>query len=75
MGKDSKSCKQPSHQLLKCQAKNRVEDIQSMLNEPQVARKESRTGDVATLEEQVNQILNEWKAELNEPTPASSLLV
>ncbi|CAO2813105.1 unnamed protein product [Amaranthus hypochondriacus] len=74
MGKDSKSCKQPSHQLLKCQAKNRVEDIQSMLNELQVARKESRTGDAATLEEQVNQILNEWKAELNEPTPASSLL-
>lgn len=74
MGKDSKNCKQPSHQLLKDQAKNRVEDLQSIINELQVARKESRAGDVATLEEQVNQILREWKAELDEPTPASSLL-
>ncbi|GMG98553.1 hypothetical protein Nepgr_000393 [Nepenthes gracilis] len=38
------------------------------------ARKENRIHDVAVLEEQVNQILCEWKAELNEPTPASSLL-
>ncbi|KAL2937928.1 Transcription factor VOZ1 [Bienertia sinuspersici] len=75
MGKDSKNCKQPSHQHLKDQAKNRVEDLQSMINGLQVARKESRAIDVATLEEQVNQILREWKAELDEPTPASSLLI
>lgn len=74
MGKDSKNCKQPSHKLLKDQAKNRVEDLQSMLNELHQARKDSRAVDVATLEEQLNQILREWKAELDEPTPASSLL-
>lgn len=74
MGQGSKNCKLPSHQLLKDKAKNRVEDLQLMLNELQLARKESRGGDVATLEEQVNQILREWKAELDEPTPASSLL-
>lgn len=46
-----------------------------MLNELHLARKDSRAVDVATLEEQLNQILREWKAELDEPTPASSLLV
>lgn len=74
MGQGSKNCKLPSHQLLKDKAKNRVEDLQFMLNSLQLARKESRARDVATLEEQVNQILRDWKAELDEPTPASSLL-
>lgn len=39
----------------------------------QFARKESRSVDVALLEEQAHQMLREWKAELNEPSPASSL--
>jgi len=75
MGQGSKNCKVPSHQLLKDRAKNRVEDLQLMLKELQLAREECRVGDVATLEEQVNQILQDWKAELDQPTPASSLLV
>ena len=39
----------------------------------QFARKESRTLDAALLEEQVQQMLREWKAKLNKPSPASSL--
>ena len=35
--------------------------------------KESRTVDAAVLKKQVHQMLHEWKAELNEPSPASSL--
>lgn len=73
MGKDSKNCKQPSHRLLKDQAKNRIEGLQSVFNELQGAMKESRAGDVATLEEQVKQMLCEWKADLSEPTPTSSV--
>ncbi|PIN06039.1 hypothetical protein CDL12_21409 [Handroanthus impetiginosus] len=71
MGKDSK--KSASHQLFKDRAKNRVDDLQGMFSDLQSARKESRTVDVAVLEEQVHQMLREWKAELNEPSPASSL--
>ncbi|KAI3498729.1 hypothetical protein L1887_34509 [Cichorium endivia] len=44
-----------------------------MFTDLQSARKESRSIDVAVLEEQVNQMLKEWKNELNEPSPASSL--
>ncbi|KAI3466709.1 hypothetical protein Pfo_023372 [Paulownia fortunei] len=75
MGKGSKSgaCKSASHQLFKDRAKNRVDDLQGMFGDLQSARKESRTIDVAVLEEQVHQMLREWKAELNEPSPASSL--
>ncbi|CAA0823634.1 Transcription factor VOZ1 [Striga hermonthica] len=75
MGKDSKSgaCKSASHQIFKDRAKNRVDDLQGMFSDLQSARKESRTIDVAVLEEQVHQMLREWKAELNEPSPASSL--
>lgn len=77
MGKGSKSgaCKSASHQLFKDRAKNRVDDLQGMFSDLQSARKESRTIDVAVLEEQVHQMLREWKAELNEPSPASSLQV
>ncbi|XP_034701806.1 transcription factor VOZ1-like isoform X1 [Vitis riparia] len=75
MRKGSKSnCKSASHQLFKDKAKNRVDDLQGMFTNLQFARKESRTSDVAVLEEQVHQMLREWKAELNEPSPASSLL-
>ncbi|KAH7544906.1 transcription factor VOZ1 [Ziziphus jujuba] len=74
MGKGSKSnCKSASHKLFKDKAKNRVDDLQSMFMDLQFARKESRTSDAAVLEEQVHQMLREWKAELNDPSPASSL--
>lgn len=74
MGKGSKSnCRSVSHKLFKDKAKNRVDDLQGMFMDLQFARKESRTVDVAVLEEQVHQMLREWKSELNEPSPASSL--
>lgn len=41
----------------------------------QSARKESRSVDVVVLEEQVHQMLREWKAELDAQSPASSLQV
>lgn len=72
MGKGTKS-KSGSHQIFKDRAKNRVEDLHGMFTDLQSARKESRSIDVAVLEEQVNQMLKEWKNELNEPSPASSL--
>ena len=76
MRKGSKTvCKSASHQRFKDKAKNRVDDLQGMFNDLQFARKESRSGDVAILEEQVNQMLREWKSELNEASPASSLIV
>lgn len=75
MSKDSKGkCESPSHKLLKEKSKTRVEYLQAIFTNLQSARKESRTDDIATLEE-VNKMLQEWKAELNEPSPASSLLV
>ncbi|KAH0751607.1 hypothetical protein KY285_004755 [Solanum tuberosum] len=67
------ACKSASHQLFKDRAKNRVDDLQGALTNLQSARKESRTYDVGLLEEQVHQMLREWKSELNEPSPASSL--
>ncbi|KAG1346805.1 Transcription factor VOZ1 [Cocos nucifera] len=75
MRKRSKTvCRSASHQLFKDKAKNRVDDLQGMFSDLQSARKESRTADVAVLEEQVHQMLREWKAELNEPSPATSFL-
>ncbi|KAE8670165.1 Transcription factor VOZ1 [Hibiscus syriacus] len=74
MGKGSKiNCKSASHKLFKDRAKNRVDDLQGIFLDLQFARKDSRSIDVAVLEEQVHQMLREWKAELNEPSPASSL--
>ncbi|KAK2991844.1 hypothetical protein RJ640_030019 [Escallonia rubra] len=70
MGKGSKSG--GSHRLFKDRAKNRVDDLQGIFTDLQSARKESRSGDVSVLEEQVHQMLREWKAELSEPSPASS---
>ncbi|XXG53703.1 hypothetical protein AAC387_Pa03g1761 [Persea americana] len=62
MGKGSKiGCKMASHQLFKDKAKNRVDDLHGMFTDPQFARKESRSIDVAVLEEQVHQVLHEWK--------------
>ncbi|XP_022971014.1 transcription factor VOZ1-like isoform X1 [Cucurbita maxima] len=68
------NCQSTSHQLLKEKAKNRVNDLQGIFTNLQSARKESRTTDVAVLEEQVHQMLREWNAELNEPSPASSFV-
>ncbi|KAK8484930.1 hypothetical protein V6N11_046304 [Hibiscus sabdariffa] len=74
MGKGSKTnCRSASHKLFKDKAKNRVDDLQGMFLDLQFARKESRGIDVTLLEEQVHQMLREWKAELNEPSPATSL--
>ncbi|KAF3339907.1 transcription factor VOZ1 isoform X1 [Carex littledalei] len=71
MGKGSRSA--VKHQLFKDKAKNRVDDLHEKFADLQSARKESRTADVAVLEEQLNQMLREWKAELNQSSPASSL--
>lgn len=68
-------CQSASHQLLKEKAKSRVNDLQGIFTNLQSARKESRATDVAVLEEQVHQMLREWNAELNEPSPASSFVV
>ncbi|CAN1149956.1 Transcription factor VOZ1 [Linum perenne] len=74
MGKGSKpNCKSASHRQFKDRAKNRVDDLQGIFVDLQFARKESRNVDVIVLEEQVHQMLREWKSELNEPSPASSL--
>lgn len=77
MGKSSRSIagRSATYQLFKDRAKNRVDDLQGMFTDLQSLRKESRTIEVAVLEEQLNQMLREWKAELNEPSPASSLQV
>lgn len=68
-------CQSTSHQILKEKAKNRVNDLQGIFTSLQSARKESRTSDIAVLEEQVHQMLREWNAELTEPSPASSFVV
>lgn len=76
MPKGSNSnCLSTSHLLLKEKAINRVNDLQGLFTNLQSARKESRTTDIAVLEEQVNQMLREWNAELHEPSPASSFVV
>lgn len=75
MGKRSKSTsKSTAHQLFKTKAKNRVDDLQGMFTDLQHARKESRVSDAVVLEEQVHQLLREWKAELHEASPNTSLL-
>jgi hypothetical protein len=64
-----------SSQHFRAKANNRVDDLQGMVSELQQARREGRLKDVALLEEQMHQMLREWKAELREASPASSLLV
>ncbi|KAL8192104.1 hypothetical protein R6Q57_028053 [Mikania cordata] len=62
-----------SHRTLKDRAMNRVDDLQVMLMDLQYARKESRNIDMVVLEEQVHQMLKEWKKELDyEPSSPSS---
>ncbi|XP_050208093.1 transcription factor VOZ1-like [Mercurialis annua] len=75
MQKGAKSkCTSSSHNRLLDNAKNRINDLQERFTSLQSARTEGRTSDVAVLEEQVYQSLREWKAELDAPSPASSLL-
>jgi len=64
-----------SSQHFRAKATNRVDDLQGMVSELQQARREGRLKDVALLEEQMHQMLREWKVELREASPASSLLV
>ncbi|KAF6151478.1 hypothetical protein GIB67_016290 [Kingdonia uniflora] len=60
--------------MFKDKTKNRVDDLQGVFTNFQSARKgRSGNGEVSTLEEQVQQMLREWKAELEELSPASSL--
>ncbi|XP_048232540.1 transcription factor VOZ1 isoform X2 [Ricinus communis] len=74
MQKGTKSkCASVSHNLLLDNAKNRLNDLQERFSNLQAARMEGRASDVAVLEEQVYQSLREWKAELDAPSPASSL--
>ncbi|XP_062180747.1 transcription factor VOZ1-like [Phragmites australis] len=61
------------HRQFRDRAKTRVDDLQDMFSGLQSARKESRSADAAVLEEQVHQMLREWRAELSVPSPASSL--
>uniref|UniRef100_A0A804Q1Z9 Transcription factor VOZ1 n=1 Tax=Zea mays TaxID=4577 RepID=A0A804Q1Z9_MAIZE len=61
------------HRQFRDRAKVRVDDLQEMFCGLQSARKESRSADAAVLEEQVHQMLREWRAELSVPSPASSL--
>ncbi|KAB1216523.1 Transcription factor VOZ1 [Morella rubra] len=67
-------CKSASHQLLKESAKSRVNHLEEVFSNLQSARKESRANDIMIFEQQVNQMLRDWKSELNEPSPASSLV-
>ncbi|XP_062231887.1 transcription factor VOZ1-like [Phragmites australis] len=70
-GKGSRSSMR--HRQFRDRAKTRVDDLQEMFSGLQSARKESRSADAAVLEEQVHQMLREWRAELSVPSPASSL--
>lgn len=71
MIKDSKGrCESSSHKLVNEKTKTRLDQLQALITK----KNESQTDDTATLVE-VNKMLQEWKAELNWPPPASSLLV
>ncbi|RWV94036.1 hypothetical protein GW17_00043465 [Ensete ventricosum] len=70
MGTSSKSA---SHHLLWDKARNRVDDLQEIFADLQSAIKESCAADVAVLEEQVHRRLRACWAELNQPSPATSL--
>ncbi|CAI0385393.1 unnamed protein product [Linum tenue] len=75
MQKDKKSnCSSTSHRQLKDNVKHRLNDLQERFSNLQAARREGRQRDVVVLEEQVSQSLREWNAEVEAPSPASSLL-
>ncbi|KAG4985929.1 hypothetical protein GLYMA_12G120100v4 [Glycine max] len=60
-----------SLQSMKEKEKHLVEKIQGIFNSLQCARKEGRGNDMVIFEEQMHQLLREWKAELE--SPANSL--
>ncbi|TVU20602.1 hypothetical protein EJB05_36816, partial [Eragrostis curvula] len=62
-GKGSRSSTR--HRQFRDRAKTRVDDLQEIFSGLQSARKESRSADAAVLEEQVHQMLREWRAELS----------
>jgi hypothetical protein len=75
MGKGPSSRAGSRHQKFRARAKTRVDDLQEMFSGLQSARKDSRSADAAVLEEQLHQMLREWRAELSAPSPASSFQV
>ncbi|XP_020224616.1 transcription factor VOZ1 [Cajanus cajan] len=64
-------CGSSSLQSMKEKEKHLVDKIQGIFNNIQCARKESRGNDIVIFEEQMHQLLREWKAELE--SPATSL--
>lgn len=62
-----------SHQSMKEKEKHLIDKIQAIFTNLQSARKESRANDIVVFEEQMHQLLREWKADLE--TPATSLAV
>lgn len=62
-----------SHQVMKDKAKQLVDDLQGIFSKLQSARNESRTNDIVFFEAKMHLMLQEWKTELNKPSPASSL--
>ncbi|XP_019413456.1 PREDICTED: transcription factor VOZ1-like isoform X1 [Lupinus angustifolius] len=65
--KSKSKCGSPTHQSMKEKEKRLVEKIQAILTNLQSARKENRANDIVIFEEQMAQLLNEWKAELESP--------
>ncbi|CAN6700535.1 unnamed protein product [Malus baccata var. baccata] len=69
MPKDSKGkCDAASHKLLKETTKTRVHELQGMVTNIQIARKEGRTADISIWEEQKHRMLGGWDAKLNDPS-------
>lgn len=66
-------CGSSSHKSMKEKEKYLVDKIQGIFTNLQSARKESRANDIVMFEEQMHQLLREWKAELE--SPATSLAV
>ncbi|KAI9093245.1 hypothetical protein K1719_027259 [Acacia pycnantha] len=62
-----------SNPSMKNKAKHLVDDLQGIFTKLRSAREENRSNDVVMFEEQLHQTLQEWKTELNKPSPASSL--
>jgi hypothetical protein len=75
MGKGPSSRAGSRHRQFRARAMTRVDDLQEVFSGLQSARKDSRSADAAVLEAQLQQMLREWRSELNAPSPASSLQV
>lgn len=76
MQKVSKSkCNSTTHKQLKNNAKVRVDEFQNILANIQYARKEGQNNAISVLEEQVKQMLVNWRNELSETSSTSSLQV